>query len=103
MWKIFEWLFRAWDSANKVAEKGLPSEKVNDAKFEIAKEKLSVKERRVVYNGIVTYLQMHPKEDIDLYVEIVCDSWSEDDKAEVKLALHKRFENRLHHKFKINT
>jgi hypothetical protein len=41
MWKVFEWLFRAWDSANKVAEKGLPDAELQKKQFEIKKETLT--------------------------------------------------------------
>lgn len=102
MWQAILAFFKAWSSTNEVIVKTLPSEKVADEKFELSKEKLSVKERRKIYDSIAMHLQMHPKEDIDLYVEVVCDSLSIEDIAEIKQALHKRFENRLHSKFKIN-
>ena len=41
MLKVFEWLFRAWNSANEVAEKALPSEKIQEEKFEIRKPTLT--------------------------------------------------------------
>jgi hypothetical protein len=101
MLKLLQSIFDFLRGVNTVVEKSLPSEKVADAKFEIAKEKLTVKQRTQLYNKIVSHLQMHPKEDINLYVEVVCDSWEAEDKEEIKLALYKRFENRLNHKFKI--
>lgn len=41
MWKVFEWLFRAWDSANKVAEKALPDAELQKKQFEIKKPTLT--------------------------------------------------------------
>lgn len=41
MWKLFEWLFRAWDSANKVAEKALPDAELQKKEFEIKKPTLT--------------------------------------------------------------
>lgn len=41
MWQTLLALFKAWNSTNAVIEKGMGSEKVNDAKFEIKKETLT--------------------------------------------------------------
>lgn len=42
MWQWLKALFEAWNSANKVAEKALPSEKIQEEKFEISKQTLEV-------------------------------------------------------------
>ena len=69
--------FKFGESTNKVIEKGLPSAKIQEEKFEIQKTTLETKEWRKLYNQIASHLQMHPKEDIDAYVNIVCDNLEE--------------------------
>jgi hypothetical protein len=41
MWKLFQALFEFLTSANKVADKAMGSEKVNDGRFEISKPTLT--------------------------------------------------------------
>lgn len=93
--------FKFGESANKVAEKALPSEKIQEGKFEIKHERLETEERTKIYNRIATHLQMHPRENIDAYVDVICTDMNVEDKEEIRIALHKRFQNREDKKMKI--
>lgn len=87
MWKVFEWLFRAWDSSNKVAEKGMRSEKVNDAVFEIKKETLNEaegikisKKRNRLADEFFGDLQGHPELSVIDKVNFECVGMDEEDR-----------------------
>ena len=83
-------LFRS----NKVVEKALPSEKVNDEKFLLDKERLSVKERMKILRASRTYLIFHPKQKIDTFVEVAFDGLNTDDKEDLRTALKELFPKR---------
>lgn len=101
MWETIKAFFLAWSSTNKVIEKTLPSEKIQESKFEIKRERLEANERIVIYRRISTHIQMHPKEDIDAYVDVACSDMNIEDREEIRTALHKRFKNREEGKMKI--
>lgn len=101
MWGWLKSLFDAWDSSNMVALKAMDSEKIQEEKFEIKRERLEDDEWRIRYKKIADYLQMHPKEDIDSYVNVVCENMEKEQKEDVRTALHNRFRNREEKKMRI--
>lgn len=68
MWKVFEWFFRAWDSANKVAEKALPNAELQNKQFEIKKQTLEVTELIKRQNKIFNRIKNVPDADVKSYV-----------------------------------
>lgn len=84
MWKVFEWLFRAWDSANKVAVKALPNEKIQEAHFEIKKPTLEISERIRRQNKIFNKIKNVPDADVRSFVLEFTDSNEEDAEIMVK-------------------
>lgn len=84
MWKLFEWLFRAWDSANKVAEKALPDAELQKKQFEIKKPTLEVNERIKRQNKIFNKIKNVPDADIRSFVLEWTDLNEEDTETMVK-------------------
>lgn len=98
---MFEWLtalFQAWNSANKVVEKALPDATVNNGKFELAKERLSVNERMRVLRHSQAYLRLHLRQSVDSFVEVAFDGLNADDKEDLRTALYELFPKRKHTK-----
>ena len=98
MWQWLVALFQAWNSANKVAEKALPSKKIQEEKFEQAKPRLEYEEKQATICVAFQYLKNEPEIDIDNYVNYSFDHLSEDDQKEIKQILKEKiYEYRKKH------
>lgn len=87
MWQWLEWLFRGWVSANKVAEKALPSDKLREEKFELDKPVLEEKqftdisdERNKLFDEFFQDLRRHPELSIENKVNFELPNMSERDR-----------------------
>lgn len=87
MWKAIETFFLAWFSANKVAEKALPAEKIQEAKFEQAKPRLEQKEKEKILKNAFNYLKKREDLDVKIYVQYTLDHLPEDDQSELIILL----------------
>lgn len=83
MWEAIKAFFLAWTSANRVAEKALPSEKIQEAKFEQAKPRLEFKEKQKILKQSFNYLKAKTNVDIETYVKYTLDHLPEDDQTEL--------------------
>ena len=94
MWQIIKAIFDFLSGVNKVVEKSLPSEKIQEAKFEQAKKRLVINEELKVVKRIAQYLTLHPRIDVDVVVDLFADDLHEEDIKEIRLLLHKQFPHR---------
>lgn len=98
MWQFLVALFQAWTSTNKVVEKALPSEKVNNEKFEQAKPRLTLIEKEKTVSVAFHYLKNDTEIDIDNYVNYALDHLSDGDQKEIKQLLKEKvYEYRKRH------
>lgn len=88
MWGWLESLFDAWDSSNKVALKAMPSEKIQEEKFEIEKPKLITEEdakqaeaRNKIADEMFHDLEGHPELSVADKVNFELREWSEDERS----------------------
>lgn len=79
MWQAILAFFKAWSSTNEVIVKTLPSEKVNDAKFEIKKPRLQSREMTLLFDKRFHDLRHHPELDIRDNVRMICGVLNDDD------------------------
>lgn len=89
-------LFTAWHSANKVVEKALPSEKIQEGKFDLAQERLTVDERTKILKHSKRYLILHLRQSVDAFVNVAYDKLSSEDKEDLRQALYELFPKRKH-------
>lgn len=87
MWEAIKAIFLAWTSANRVAEKALPSEKIQEAKFEQAKKRLEFKEKEKILKAAFKFLKNREDLDINTYVDYSLDGLEEDDRKEITILL----------------
>lgn len=85
--KIIEGILAVWNSANRVAEKALPSEKIQEGKFEIEKETLEVKQdakqaeaRNKIIDEMFHDLKRHMELSVEDKVNFELRGWSEEEK-----------------------
>mgnify|MGYP003348623088 FL=1 len=98
MWQWLVALFQAWNSANEVAKKALPSEKIQEEKFEQAKPRLELEEKQAVIRVAFQYLKNDTEINIDNYVNFSLDHLSEGDQKEIKQILKEKvYEYRKKH------
>lgn len=88
MWEAIKAFFLAWTSANRVAEKALPSEKIQEAKFEQAKPRLEAKEKEKILKNAFKYLKNREDLDVSIYVKYTLDHLPEDDQNELIILLN---------------
>jgi ABC-type molybdate transport system ATPase subunit len=79
MWEAIKAFFLAWSSTNKVVEKALPSEKIQEGKFEIAKGSLTEAEvkkiadkRNAMIDEMFGDLRHHPELSVADKVNYEC-------------------------------
>ena len=98
MWEAIKAFFLAWSSTNKVVEKALPSEKIQEEKFEQAKPRLELEEKQAVIRVAFQYLKNDTEINIDNYVNFSLDHLSEGDQKEIKQILKEKvYEYRKKH------
>lgn len=68
MWKTLYAAFKVWIGINDVIEKALPSEKIQEAKFEVKKPTLEIHERIKRQNKIFNKIKNIPDADVRNFV-----------------------------------
>ena len=68
MWKTLYAAFKVWIGINDVIEKALPSEKIQEAKFEVKKPTLEIHERIKRQNKIFNKIKNVPDADVRNFV-----------------------------------
>ena len=68
MWKTLYAAFKVWIGINDVIEKALPSEKIQEAKFEVKKPTLEISERIKRQNKIFNKIKNIPDADVRNFV-----------------------------------
>ena len=84
MWQAILAAFKVWIGINKVVEKALPSEKIQEAKFEVTKPTLEISERIKRQNKIFNKIKNVPDADIRNFVLEFTDLNEEDTDIMVK-------------------
>ena len=84
MWELITALFNAITGVSKAVEKGLPSDKIQEAKFEVKKPTLEISERIKQQNKIFNKIKNVPDADIRSFVLEFTDSNEEDTEIMVK-------------------
>lgn len=82
MWQILEAIkafFKFGESVNKVVEKSLPSEKIQEEKFELKKPRLAGKEITKLFDKRFHDLRHHPELDIRENVRLICGVLNDED------------------------
>ncbi len=100
-WLKVVWAFFGFGkaTAEAVTARTKPEE-VQVSEHEIEKERLTVKQRRILLRQAEMYLRgiTHLKMSVDAYAEVTFDSLSEEDKQDLKQALYELFPKRKHKK-----
>lgn len=84
---MFEWLtalFNAITGVSKAVEKGMPNEKIQEAKFEVKKPTLEISERIKRQNKIFNKIKNVPDADVNSFVREFTDLNEEDTDIMVK-------------------
>lgn len=84
MWQAILAAFKVWIGINKVVEKALPSEKIQEAKFEVKKPTLEIDERIKRQNKIFNKIKNVPDADVRSFVLEFTDTNEEDTDIMVK-------------------
>jgi hypothetical protein len=84
MWQAILAAFKVWIGINKVVEKALPSEKIQEAKFEVKKPTLEIGERIKRQNKIFNKIKNVPDADVKSFVLEFTDMNEEDTEIMVK-------------------
>ncbi len=84
MWQAILAAFKVWIGINKVVEKALPSEKIQEAKFEVKKPTLEITERIKRQNKIFNKIKNVPDADVRNFVLEFTDLNEEDTDIMVK-------------------
>lgn len=87
---LFESIKAIFVFANKVA----PSEKIQEANAERKKLRLELKEMDKILEESRLYLSVHPRITVDVYVSLKFDLLDEEDREEIRTALHEMFPKR---------
>ena len=84
MWQAILAAFKVWIGINKVVEKALPSEKIQEAKFELKKPTLEIHERIRRQQKIFNKIKNVPDADVKSFVEEFTDMSEEDTEIMVR-------------------
>ena len=84
MWQAILAAFKVWIGINKVVEKALPSEKIQEAKFEVKKPTLEIHERIKRQNKIFNKIKNVPDADVKSFVKEFTDMSEEDTEIMVR-------------------
>lgn len=84
MLEVIKLIFRFLIGTNKVVEKALPSEKIQEAKFEVKKPTLEIRERIKRQNKIFNRIKNVPDADVESFVREFTDLNEEDTEIMVR-------------------
>ena len=84
MWQAILAALKVWIGINKVVEKALPSEKIQEAKFEVKKPTLEIHERIRRQQKIFNKIKNVPDADVKSFVEEFTDMSEEDTEIMVR-------------------
>ena len=84
MWQAILAALKVWIGINKVVEKALPSEKIQEAKFEVKKPTLEISERIRRQQKIFNKIKNVPDADVKSFVEEFTDMNEEDTRIMVR-------------------
>ena len=84
MLEVIKLIFRFLIGTNKVVEKALPSEKIQEAKFEVKKPTLEIHERIKRQNKIFNRIKNVPDADVESFVREFTDMNEEDTRIMVR-------------------
>ena len=84
MWQAILAAFKVWIGINKVVEKALPSEKIQEAKFELKKPTLEIHERIRRQQKIFNKIKNVPDADVKSFVKEFTDMSEEDTEIMVR-------------------
>jgi len=101
---MFEWLtalFNAITGVSKAVEKGLPTEKIQEEKFEIKKQRITLKERDKILRESELFLDFRPRLLPIDYVNWKFDSLDNDDVQDILTILNKKYSKRINRGLKL--
>ena len=84
MWQAILAAFKVWIGINNVVEKALPSEKIQEAKFELKKPTLEIHERIRRQQKIFNKIKNVPDADVKSFVKEFTDMSEEDTEIMVR-------------------
>lgn len=84
MWKTLYAAFKVWIGINDVIEKALPSEKIQEEKFEVKKPTLEISERIRRQQKIFNKIKNVPDADVKSFVKEFTDMSEEDTEIMVR-------------------
>lgn len=106
MWliELFTAIFKTWDSTNEVVKKALPSEKIQEEKFELKKETLAVAEdahmaekRNKIADEMFHDLRPHPELSVEDKVNYELQHWPESERKQLIKIIADRLEANDHY------
>ncbi len=87
MWEFLKWIFKFGTSANEVAIKAMPSEKIQEEKFEQKKPRLEFEEKEKLRKKAFNAIYKNTAVDVGVYVKYALDHLAEDDQQELTALL----------------
>lgn len=94
--QFFAQLFGFGKAVADAVNKNTDSEAVKDAKFEMAKPRLTVEERLKIVRRCTVYMNLHLKDSVDGCVNFIAAELSEEDRESLRQQLYGTFPKRKH-------
>lgn len=102
--QFFIQLFGFGKSVADAVNKNSDSEAVRDAKFEMAKPRLTIKEKAKIFNRAKVHMDLNLRDSIDGYIDFACSDLDSEDKENLRQQLYGIYPQKRHHlrKFRLN-
>lgn len=89
-------LFQAISAAFNFGSKAIPPDRIREDNHEIKRERLQLAEYDKILAKSKVYLDLHPRQSVDAYVNFKFDQLTPEDIQDIRLALYELFPKRKH-------
>ena len=89
-------LFEAVTAVFSFGKKAIPPDSIREDKHEIKRERLKLAEYDKILKQSKVYLDLHPRQSVDAYVNVKFDNLAPEDIEDIRKALYELFPKRKH-------
>lgn len=89
-------LLQAISAAFNFGSKAIPPDSIREDKHEIKRERLKLAEYDKILKQSKVYLDLHPRQSVDAYVNFKFDELAPEDIEDIRKALYELFPKRKH-------
>lgn len=89
-------LFQAISAAFNFGSKAIPPDRIREDNHEIKRERLLLAEYDKILAKSKVYLDLHPRQSVDAYVNVKFDQLAPEDIEDIRKALYELFPKRKH-------